>query len=194
MDLFDRELDIGDDRFETPRTYHSATKSYRSKQSMTPRSSNSDEYKTVSSRSSAFHTDNADYKSRPNNSDAEFHSAPGSVNGDYKKQYQRPPRKESDSVSDSSYNDTDVTDIFSFARHGRCDDIIRSLSRGVPVDIRDDVGNTMLIVACQNGNKRVIKAVLRNGANVNIKNYKGNTPLHYCYHCKSTDALIDHSR
>ena len=171
MELFDRELDIGDDRFETPRTNHSATKSHRSKQSITPRSSNSDEYKTVSSRSSAFHNDNADFQSangsingdyrRPStrsghNDMADFHSANGSVNGDYRsangsisgdyrRPIGRPPRK--DSVSDGSvYNDTDVTDIFSYARHGRCDDIIRSLSRGIPVDIRDDVGNTMVRV------------------------------------------------
>lgn len=190
MDLFDRELDIGDDRFATPRTHLSASKSYRSKRSETPRSNNSDDYKSVS--------DNGDYKSVRSNrfdhemaSNASFHSAVSGGVIDSRKQYaefQRPPRKESnylsDTTSEQSYNDNDVTDIFSYARHGRCDDILRSFSRGVPVDIRDEVGNTMLIVACQNGNKRVIKTVLRNGANINIKNYKGNTPLHYCYHCE----------
>ena len=196
MDLFDRELDIGDDRFATPRTHHSASKSFRSKRSETPRSNNSDDYKSVSSQN-----DNGDYKSVRSNrydhemaSNASFHSAMsgGGVNdASSRKQYAdfpRPPRKESNYVSDTtseqSYNDNDVSDIFSYARHGRCDDILRSFGRGVPVDIRDEVGNTMLIVACQNGNKRVIKTVLRNGANINIKNYKGNTPLHYCYHCE----------
>ena len=70
------------------------------------------------------------------------------------------------------------------------------LNLGLPVDVRDNYGNTILVIACQNGNKRVAKAVLRRGANINARNHKGNTPLHYCYHCKSTwlllfDCIID---
>jgi hypothetical protein len=79
----------------------------------------------------------------------------------------------------------DLEEIFSFARHGRCEEIEKLLDQGLPVDTRDEYGNTLLIIACQNGNKRVAKAVLRRGANINARNYKGNTPLHYCHHCKS---------
>ena len=32
--------------------------------------------------------------------------------------------------------------------------------------------------------QRVAKNVLRRGANINSRNAKGNTPLHYCFHCK----------
>jgi hypothetical protein len=81
-------------------------------------------------------------------------------------------------------DETDIEDIFSFARHGRIEEIERLLDKGVPVDVRDIYGNTMLITACQNGNKRVAKAVLRRGADINARNFKGNTPLHYCYQCK----------
>jgi len=76
----------------------------------------------------------------------------------------------------------DIEELFSYARHGRCEEIERKLDEGLPVDVRDEYGNTMLITACQNGNKRVAKAVLRRGADINSRNYKGNTPLHYCYH------------
>jgi hypothetical protein len=83
-------------------------------------------------------------------------------------------------------SEKDVEDVFSYARHGRCEEIERLFSKGLPVDVRDSYGNTVLVIACQNGNKRVAKAVLRRGANINARNHKGNTPLHYCYHCEST--------
>lgn len=85
--------------------------------------------------------------------------------------------------------DQDVEDIFSYARHGRCEDIERLLNRGIPVDIRDSFGNTLLVIACQNGNKKVAKLVLRRGGNINAKNHKGNTPLHYCFHFGYGDTL-----
>jgi hypothetical protein len=83
----------------------------------------------------------------------------------------------------------DVDDIFSFARHGRVDEIDRLLDKGIPVDVRDSYGNTLLTIACQNGNKRVAKCVLRRAANINSRNNKGNTPLHYCYSYGYGDTL-----
>ena len=85
--------------------------------------------------------------------------------------------------------DDDVEDIFSYARHGRCDDMERLLDRGIPINIRDKYGNTLLTIACQNGNKRIAKAVLRRGADINARNFKGNTPLHYCFHYGYGDSL-----
>ena len=87
-------------------------------------------------------------------------------------------------------SEKDVEDVFSYARHGRCEEIERLFSKGLPVDVRDIYGNTVLTIACQNGNKRVAKAVLRRGANINARNHKGNTPLHYCYHCKYYCSLL----
>lgn len=89
----------------------------------------------------------------------------------------------------------DIEEVFSYARHGRIDDIESVLARGMPINIRDEWGSTLLIIACQNGNKRVAKLVLRRGADINARNHKGNTPLHYCYQCKSPvvhiSALVD---
>lgn len=67
----------------------------------------------------------------------------------------------------------DVEDVFRYARHGRIDDMEFLLSRGMPVDVRDEWGSTLLIIACQNGNKRVAKLVLRKGADINARNNKG---------------------
>ena len=85
--------------------------------------------------------------------------------------------------------DQDVDDIFSYARHGRVDEIDKLLDKGIPVDVRDAYGNTLLTIACQNGNKRVAKCVLRRAANINSRNNKGNTPLHYCYSYGYGDTL-----
>ncbi|CAM9307290.1 unnamed protein product, partial [Ectocarpus fasciculatus] len=74
-----------------------------------------------------------------------------------------------------------VEDVFSYARHNRVLDLERMMDQGVPVDVRDSHGNTSLIVACQNGHKRALKAALRHGADPDASNARGNTALHYCY-------------
>ena len=79
-----------------------------------------------------------------------------------------------------SHSDADVADVFSYARHNRVQDIERLLVRGVPADSRDVHGNTIAIIGAQNGHKRVVKAALRRGADVNASNLRGNTCLHFC--------------
>jgi Ankyrin repeats (many copies) len=79
----------------------------------------------------------------------------------------------------------DIESVFRHARHGRADDMEILFARGMPVNIRDEFGSTLLIIACQNGNKKIAKLVLRRGGAINAQNAKGNTSLHYCYQCKS---------
>ena len=59
--------------------------------------------------------------------------------------------------------------------------------KGVDPDSRDNYGNTILIVACQNGNKRIAKLSLRYGSKINLFNIMGNTALHFCYEYKYFD-------
>ena len=47
------------------------------------------------------------------------------------------------------------------------------------MDGRDQFGNTPLIIACQNGHARLVKALLRHGAVIDAANKSGNTGLHY---------------
>lgn len=50
------------------------------------------------------------------------------------------------------------------------------------IDYQDSSSkNTCLHVACQNGNKLMVKNLLRNGANMNVVNARGNTALHFAY-------------
>mmetsp|Transcript_15078 Transcript_15078/g.32751 ORF Transcript_15078/g.32751 Transcript_15078/m.32751 type:complete len:193 (-) Transcript_15078:107-685(-) len=71
--------------------------------------------------------------------------------------------------------------IFSKARHNHTSEVKRGFEEGAPIDGCDQFGNTLLHIACQNGLKRLAKTCLRRGGNVNSQNYKGNTPLHFCF-------------
>jgi len=75
----------------------------------------------------------------------------------------------------------DLKILFSRARHGRYKEVETLLDTGLSPDLRDEFGNTVLIIAAQNGNKRITKICLRRGANINAQNFRGQTSLHYCY-------------
>lgn len=55
------------------------------------------------------------------------------------------------------------------------------LLQKVSPSAKDAHGNSALHVACQNGNKKVVKFCLRHGNDINAQNKDGNTPLHYCF-------------
>jgi DNA repair exonuclease SbcCD ATPase subunit len=73
----------------------------------------------------------------------------------------------------------DTETVFVQARNSRTKKVEDSLNLGFKVDTEDDKGNTLLILACQNCNKRLAEMLLIRGANVNHQNSQGNTPLHY---------------
>ena len=75
------------------------------------------------------------------------------------------------------------SNVFSFARHNRKSELEQALDSDPDwhIDTTDEVGNSLLCVACQNGLKGIAKVVLRRGANINFQNRVGNTPLHFCY-------------
>eukprot|EP00752_Nemacystus_decipiens_P014642 g13039.t1 len=72
-----------------------------------------------------------------------------------------------------------VETVFSQVRNGRVRRLADSLDKGFPVDTEDEHGNTALMVACQNVNTELCELLLRRGADVNHRNGRGNTPLHY---------------
>ena len=74
----------------------------------------------------------------------------------------------------------DFRNLFSYARHGKYKQVTELLKNGCPAEGRDQFGNSPLIIACQNGNARIVKAFLRHGALIDAQNKQGCTGLHYC--------------
>ena len=59
----------------------------------------------------------------------------------------------------------------------------------------DEFGRSLLMIACQQGFKRVAKFLLRKHFDINAANYAGNTPLHFAFEYSHQDLaqyLIDH--
>jgi len=96
------------------------------------------------------------------------------------------PRRHSVSTTDVARNEESI-DPFAQAR-------IHIQARNMPMldqtfaqlegpDAREPrTGNCLLHVACQNGNKKAVKFLLKAGASLNVTNTKDKqTPLHYCY-------------
>ncbi len=74
--------------------------------------------------------------------------------------------------------------LSSYIRHGNYSEfelMLDEYDNSFPIDFADDVGNTLLMVSCQNGNKRMVKLCLRKGSDINKQNTNGNTSLHYAF-------------
>ena len=72
--------------------------------------------------------------------------------------------------------------LFSAIRHGYADEVVRILESSNISDYKQsETGSSLLHIACQNGNKKMVKLLLRRGANMNAVNVQGETALHYCF-------------
>ena len=60
---------------------------------------------------------------------------------------------------------------------GRLSDVVALLSQNADVAAADEAGFTALHLACQQGNHEIAEALLRAGAQVDVKDSWGNTPL-----------------
>ncbi|GMG16434.1 unnamed protein product [Phytophthora fragariaefolia] len=89
-----------------------------------------------------------------------------------------------DTVSQAVKEAEQLDNIFSLCRHGKYDEVellLNSPDRSISIDAKDATGNTLLSVACQNNNKRIVKLCLRRGADINTQNLNGQSLLHYCH-------------
>ena len=78
----------------------------------------------------------------------------------------------------------DFRKVCSLCRHGKFGDIEEMMNHpdwSLSMDYQDDTGNSLLHIAAQNGNKRMVKLCLRRGADLNAQNLQGQTPLHFTY-------------
>jgi len=68
--------------------------------------------------------------------------------------------------------------LFDLVRYNKYKDVEKMLQAGCPVDWRDPNGYTPLMVACQNGLKRIVKSIMRFNCDLNCKNQRGQTACH----------------
>lgn len=67
--------------------------------------------------------------------------------------------------------------IFDFARGGETERLVDYVDRGVPVDLNDPDGNTLLMLAAYHGQADTVAALVERGADVNRLNDRGQSPL-----------------
>jgi hypothetical protein len=81
--------------------------------------------------------------------------------------------------------------VFSWCRHKKLNELSYAfIKRKLPVNMVDSAGNTPLIVACQNGHMAVCQLLVEQlGADVNCRNAKGNTPLHFSFAYGFQDSI-----
>ena len=78
----------------------------------------------------------------------------------------------------------DFERVCSLCRHskfGEVEQLVNQPDWNVPVDYQNDMGNTLLHVVAQNGNKRLVKLCLRRGMDLNVQNLTGQTALHFAF-------------
>ena len=67
--------------------------------------------------------------------------------------------------------------LFDRARAGEAERLAAYVDAGVPVDLTDAAGNTLLMLGAYHGHPDVVRALAARGADVNAVNDRGQTPL-----------------
>ncbi|KUJ69643.1 hypothetical protein ACZ90_09975 [Streptomyces albus subsp. albus] len=67
--------------------------------------------------------------------------------------------------------------VFDLARHGDTDTLAAYVDAGVPVNLTNDRGDSLVMLAAYHGHARAVAALLERGADPNRPNDRGQTPL-----------------
>ena len=67
--------------------------------------------------------------------------------------------------------------VFDMARSGEAEAMRGLLEHGLPPDLRNDKGDSLLMLAAYNENEPVVRALLEHGARPDLINDRGQTPL-----------------
>ncbi|MET9063228.1 ankyrin repeat domain-containing protein [Streptomyces antibioticus] len=70
-----------------------------------------------------------------------------------------------------------ATKIFDLARRGRTEDLVSYVDAGVPANLTNDRGDSLLMLAAYHGHADAVRALLARGAEVDRINDRGQTPL-----------------
>ncbi|MBP2707012.1 ankyrin repeat domain-containing protein [Microbispora sp. RL4-1S] len=70
-----------------------------------------------------------------------------------------------------------ATRLFDLARRGRTEALCAYVDAGVPVDLRNQKGDTLLMLAAYHGHAETVRALAERGADPDLANDRGQTPL-----------------
>jgi ankyrin repeat protein len=70
-----------------------------------------------------------------------------------------------------------ATKLFGLARTGQTDTLTAYVDAGVPADLTNDAGDTLLMLAAYHGHPETVRALLDRGADAGRPNDRGQTPL-----------------
>ncbi|WP_306320726.1 MULTISPECIES: ankyrin repeat domain-containing protein [unclassified Streptomyces] len=70
-----------------------------------------------------------------------------------------------------------ATKIFDLARRGETEALTGYVDAGVPANLTNDRGDTLVMLAAYHGHAEAVRALLERGADANLANDKGQTPL-----------------
>lgn len=63
------------------------------------------------------------------------------------------------------------------ARDGGTEELLEFLDHGLDVDVRDDQGNTLLMLAAYHGHDETVRALTGRGADVDLRNERDQAPV-----------------
>ncbi|TKA66515.1 hypothetical protein B0A55_09393 [Friedmanniomyces simplex] len=70
-----------------------------------------------------------------------------------------------------------ATKLFDFARHGQTPELRQYLTAGIPVNLTNHKGDTLLMLAAYHGHLDTVSMLLELGAEVNVLNERGQSPV-----------------
>ncbi|OKK09682.1 ankyrin repeat domain-containing protein [Streptomyces sp. CB02400] len=70
-----------------------------------------------------------------------------------------------------------ATKIFDLARRGRAEELVAYVDAGVPADLTNDRGDSLVMLAAYHGHAEAVRALLERGADADRVNDRGQTPL-----------------
>lgn len=82
-----------------------------------------------------------------------------------------------------------ATKVFDLARQGETEALAAYVDAGVPADLTNDKGDTLVMLAAYHGHAAAVEALLARGAEANRANDRGQTPLAGAVF-KGEDAVI----
>ncbi|KAI4722152.1 ankyrin [Aureobasidium sp. EXF-10727] len=67
--------------------------------------------------------------------------------------------------------------LFDFARHGKTEELAQYISAGIPPNLTNHKGDTLLMLAAYHGHAETTRMLLDKGADPNVLNDRGQSPI-----------------